>query len=163
MFHIILLDPEIPGNAGNLIRLSANSGAVLHIAGNAGFSLDDKHLRRAGLDYHERACLRCHQTLADAVKAAGNGRQFAADVCGTTRYDSPHYRPGDIFVFGCESSGLPPNTLAQFPSSQRIYIPMRPANRSLNLANAAAIIIMEAWRQQQFIGAQKLPNRKDST
>ena len=155
MFHLVLLNPEIPANTGNIIRLSANVGARLHLAGRLGFAMDDKRLRRAGLDYREYAEVQTHADLDAALAAAGDGRQFAVCGGGDTRYDAPDYRPGDIFVFGCESSGLPPQTLARFAPPQRLFIPMRPGNRSLNLSNAAAVVAMEVWRKMQFHGAVK--------
>lgn len=153
MFHIILLDPEIPPNTGNVIRLAANAGAVLHIAGAPGFSMDDKNLRRAGLDYREYASVRAHPSLDAAFESAGTGRRFAASSAGETRYDAPRYLPGDIFLFGRESTGLSPEALDQFEPGRRLFIPMRPNNRSMNLSNAVAVIIMEAWRQINFRGA----------
>ena len=150
VFHIILLHPEIPPNTGNIIRLAANTGAELHLAGRLGFSLEDRHLRRAGLDYHEHARVHCHESLESAYTAAGDGRRFAAAVGGETRYDRPSYQRGDIFVFGSESVGLPPAVLLTFPAERRLGIPMRPDNRSMNLSNAAAVIVMEAWRQMNF-------------
>ena len=153
MFHIILLDPEIPPNTGNIIRLAANTGTHLHVAGAPGFAMDDKHLRRAGLDYHEYAHIQTHCSLTDALAAAGSGRCYAACADGPTRFDAPAYCAGDIFVFGRESSGLPAAVLAQFAPPMRLFIPMRPHNRSMNLSNAVAVVIMEAWRQQQFKGA----------
>ena len=155
MFHIILLNPEIPPNTGNIIRLAANVGARLHLAGKCGFDMADKNMRRAGLDYHEYAEVERHDSLAAAFLAAGSGRRFAAGGGGETRFDAPAYRAGDIFLFGRESSGLPKETLAEFPPENRIYIPMRPKNRSMNLSNAAAVIIMEAWRQLNFSGAAR--------
>lgn len=155
MFNIVLLNPEIPQNTGNIIRLAANTGARLHLAGKRGFALDDAKMRRAGLDYREFAEVRAHDSLADAFAAAGKGRRFAATGGGETRFDKPQYRAGDIFVFGCESKGLPKETLAEFPPENRIYIPLRPHNRSMNLSNAAAVVIMEAWRQIGFLGEGK--------
>ena len=154
MFHIILLNPEIPPNTGNIIRLAANTGAALHIAGTPGFTLQDKLLRRAGLDYHEYARVQTHDSLADAFVAAGNGRRFATGASGATRFDREIYRPGDIFIFGQESIGLPPDVFAAADKS--LYIPMREHNRSINLSNAVAIIIMEAWRQLDFIHAAQI-------
>ncbi|MGI9306284.1 MAG: tRNA (cytidine(34)-2'-O)-methyltransferase [Gammaproteobacteria bacterium] len=156
MFHLILLNPEIPPNTGNIIRLAANTGARLHLAGKRGFELSDKHMRRAGLDYHEYAEVLAHDSLEAAFAAAGTGRRFAAAVRGETRFDKPQYRAGDIFVFGRESSGLPPEILADFAPENRLYIPMRPKNRSINLSNAAAVLLMEAWRQQEFFGAERI-------
>ena len=151
MFHIILVNPEIPPNTGNVIRLAANTGGHLHLVQPLGFDLSDKQLRRAGLDYHEHAAMQTHQSLAQAFAACGEGRRFALTASGETRYDKPSYRPGDVFVFGCESVGLPQNILTEyFSSAKRLFIPMRPNNRSLNLANTVAVVILEAWRQQNF-------------
>ena len=155
MFHIILLNPEIPPNTGNAIRFAANCGAVLHLAGELGFEMSDKLLRRAGLDYREYADVQTHDSLAAAIAAAGNGNRFAADVRGETRFDVPQFRAGDIFVFGRESDGLPREVFDEFPPARRLHIPMRPENRSMNLSNAVAIVLMEAWRQNDFFGARK--------
>ena len=233
MFHIVLLNPEIPPNTGNVIRLAANAGAVLHLAGKIGFDMSDRRLRRAGLDYREYAEVQTHNSLAAALAAAdsvnaanfansenstdsvnaanfansenstdsanaagfansGNfansenfansqksadsenaenfansensanfansancgGRQFAVSPHGETRFDKLQYRPGDIFVFGCESSGLPPEVFDNFPPDRRLHIPMRPGGRSMNLSNAVAVIVMEAWKQNNFCGAR---------
>ncbi|MGI9298025.1 MAG: tRNA (cytidine(34)-2'-O)-methyltransferase [Gammaproteobacteria bacterium] len=157
MFHIVLLNPEIPPNTGNVIRLAANTGAVLHLAGETGFDLSDRRMRRAGLDYREYAEMRTHDSLAAAFAAAGDGRRFAAGARGETRFDAPRYRPGDIFVFGRESSGLPPEVFAAFAPERRLHIPMRPGGRSMNLSNAVAVVVMEAWRQNNFRGARRTP------
>lgn len=151
--QIILVHPEIPPNTGNIIRLAANSGAQLHLVEPLGFSLDDKHMRRAGLDYHEYARVQVHPGLTDALAAAGSGRPFAVTADGNIRYDRVAYLPDDLFIFGCESCGLPAAVRGQF--REQLYIPMRPHNRSLNLSNAAAVIIMEAWRQLGFSGAAR--------
>lgn len=153
MLTIVLYQPEIPPNTGNIIRLCANVGAALHLVRPLGFDLEDKTLRRAGLDYHEYASVVVHDDWA-ACKMALSGKTFWA--C-TTRATQPHtavaYGPDDVLVFGCETRGLPADVLESFPASQRIRIPMRPQQRSLNLSNAAAIITYEAWRQQGFNGA----------
>lgn len=155
MFHIVLLNPEIPPNTGNIIRLTANVGATLHLAGETGFDLSDRRMRRAGLDYHEYADIRTHDCLASALDAIGQGRQFILDPNGEVRFDRPNYRPGDIFIFGCESRGLPDSIFQSFPSEHRLHIPMRPNNRSLNLSNAVAVVLMEAWKQNDFSGTKK--------
>lgn len=156
--HIILVEPEIPPNTGNIIRLAANSGAHLHLVAPLGFDVDDKQLRRAGLDYHETANMSVHPSFAAAVASAekdGGGRQFAIDVLGETRYDRVRYRRGDMLIFGRESTGLPQVLFDAVPPAQRLFIPMSPNNRSLNLSNAVAILVMESWRQQGFAGAQR--------
>ena len=157
MFHVILHHPEIPPNTGNVIRLCANTGARLHLVRPLGFDLDDRQLRRAGLDYHEYAPMHVHDDLAASLAAiaADTGappRLFALSTRGRTRVDSPAYRPGDVFLFGSETSGLPPDVLDAVPGPQRLRLPMRPHNRSLNLSNAVAVVVFEAWRQQGYAG-----------
>lgn len=157
MFHVILFQPEIPPNTGNVIRLCANTGARLHLVRPLGFTLEDAQLRRAGLDYHEYAALQVHESLADAVASIAEAnrappRLFALSTRGTTRFDTPHYRPGDAFLFGPETRGLPGEVLDSVPTEQRLRLPMRPDNRSLNLSNAVAVVVFEAWRQQGFDG-----------
>lgn len=155
MFDIILYQPEIPPNTGNVIRLCANTGARLHLIRPLGFTLEDAQLRRAGLDYHEYAQLRVHDSLEAAVDAIAeaNGappRLFALSTRNATRYDRVAFAPGDAFVFGPETRGLPDDLLASIPDGQRLRLPMRPGNRSLNLSNAVAVVAFEAWRQQDF-------------
>ena len=152
MFELILYQPEIPPNTGNIIRLCANSGANLHVIRPLGFELDDKQLRRAGLDYHEFATLQVHDTLEACIELLGERRMFAISTRGTTDYSSASYREGDAFLLGPETRGLPQAVLDALPAEQVLRIPMRPENRSLNLSNAAAILIYEAWRQQGFAG-----------
>jgi len=153
MFDIVLLHPEIPPNAGNVIRLAANSGARLHLVEPLGFSMDDRQLRRAGLDYHELATVRTHRGW-DACRAElGERRVFAVTTRGETRYTDVRYARDDVFVFGQETRGLPEDLLAQFAPAQRLRLPMRPGNRSLNLSNAVAVLVFEAWRQLGFAGA----------
>lgn len=157
MFDIILYQPEIPPNTGNIIRLCANTGARLHLIEPLGFALDDKQLRRAGLDYHEYATLRVHVSLDVALTAierhnAAQARMFALSTRGTMRFDMPRYGAGDVFMFGPETRGLPDEVLAWVPDTQRLRLPMRPDNRSLNLSNAVAIVVYEAWRQCGFAG-----------
>lgn len=154
MFHVILHQPEIPPNTGNVIRLCANTGATLHLIEPLGFSLDDKQLRRAGLDYHEYAALQVHPDLDAALAAVAPGRVFALSTRGRQRYDQVDYRPGDAFLFGRETAGLPQDVLDGLPEPQRLRLPMRPDNRSLNLSNAVAVLVFEAWRQQGFAGGQ---------
>ena len=153
MFHIILHQPEIPPNTGNVIRLAANTGCQLHLVKPLGFSLEDKQLRRAGLDYHEYATLCLHETLTDALAAVAPGRIFALSTRGAVRHDQVDYQPGDAFLFGSETAGLPQAVLSAIPAAQRLRLPMRPDNRSLNLSNAVAVVVFEAWRQQGFAGA----------
>lgn len=158
MFDVILFRPEIPPNTGNVIRLCANTGARLHLVRPLGFDLSDRQLRRAGLDYHEYAALQVHDELPAALEAiaARRGRAprlFALSTRGTVRFDTVDYRPGDAFLFGCETAGLPGPVLDAVPPGQRLTLPMRPDNRSLNLSNAVAVTVFEAWRQQGFDGA----------
>lgn len=157
MFDVILYQPEIPPNTGNIIRLCANTGARLHLVEPLGFDLDDRQLRRAGLDYHEYATLQVHASLDAALNAIAqrNGappRVFALSTRGTRRYDTPRYATGDAFVFGAETRGLPDAVLTLVPESQRLRLPMRPGNRSLNLSNAVAVVVFEAWRQHGYVG-----------
>ena len=152
MFHVILHQPEIPPNTGNVIRLCANTGATLHLVEPLGFSLDDKQLRRAGLDYHEYAALQVHPNLEAALAAVAPGRVFALSTRGRQRFDVVDYQPGDAFLFGRETAGLPQEVLDALPEAQRLRLPMRPDNRSLNLSNAVAVLIFEAWRQHGFAG-----------
>ena len=152
MFDVILHAPEIPPNTGNVIRLCANSGARLHLVEPLGFSLDDRQLKRAGLDYHEHARVRVHATLDAALAAIAPPRLFALSTRGTVRYDAPAYAAGDAFLFGSETSGLPAGVLEAVPPPHRLRLPMRPDNRSLNLSNAVAVVVFEAWRQQGFAG-----------
>ncbi len=151
--HIILYQPEIPPNTGNIIRLCANVGAQLHLIEPLGFALDDARLRRAGLDYHEFAQVRTHANLAACLEAIGNPRMFALSTRGQTRYDAPNFNAHDAFVFGPETRGLPDNVLEQVAPTQRLYLPMQPDNRSLNLSNAVAVVAFEAWRQHAFSGS----------
>lgn len=152
MFHLILYEPEIPPNTGNVIRLCANTGTVLHLVEPLGFDLEEKKLRRAGLDYREFATIRTHGSLADCLHELGQPRVFALSTRGTTRHDTPRYRPGDAFLLGPETRGLPQAVLDALPEAQRLRLPLRPGNRSLNLSNAAAVIVYEAWRQLGFEG-----------
>ena len=152
MFDIVLYEPEIPPNTGNTIRLAANTGARLHIVKPMGFTLRDKQLQRAGLDYHELASLTLHADWRACCEFFAGRRMFAVTTRATQRYDAPAYREGDVFLFGPETRGLPGEVLAQFPPEQRIRLPMRVTNRSLNLSNAVAIVVYEAWRQLGFPG-----------
>lgn len=157
MFDVILYQPEIPPNTGNVIRLCANAGARLHLVEPLGFSLDDRQLRRAGLDYHEYASVQVHAGLDAALAAIGraNGsppRLFALSTRNSVRFDAPRFAEGDAFLFGPETRGLPDEVLASIPDGQRLRLPMRPGNRSLNLSNAVAVVVYEAWRQAGFRG-----------
>ena len=157
MFDVILFEPEIPPNTGNVIRLCANTGTRLHLVEPLGFSLEDKQLRRAGLDYHEYAVLQVHPDLDTALAAIerANGtapRLFVLTTRGTVRHDRPAYAPGDALLFGPETRGLPADVLDRVPEAQRVRLPMRPHNRSINLSNAVAVVVFEAWRQHGFAG-----------
>jgi tRNA (cytidine/uridine-2'-O-)-methyltransferase len=154
MFNVVLVAPEIPPNTGNVIRLCANTGAQLHLVRPLGFDLDDKQLRRAGLDYHEYAPVRVHDSWSALLEAAAPdpARMFALTTKGSTPMNDLRFRQGDWFVFGSETSGLPASLRESFPSGQRVRLPMRPDNRSLNLSNAVAVVVFEAWRQNGYLG-----------
>jgi tRNA (cytidine/uridine-2'-O-)-methyltransferase len=153
MFDVLLYQPEIAPNTGNVIRLCANTGARLHLIKPLGFELDDTKLRRAGLDYHEYAPLTVHDSLEAALAGFDPGRVFAFTTKASTRFDVIAFRPGDALLFGPESRGLPEAALAAIPEAQRLRLPMRPGQRSLNLSNAVAVAVFEAWRQQGFAGS----------
>lgn len=152
MFHIVLYQPEIPPNTGNIIRLAANTGCTLHLVEPLGFQLDDKQLRRAGLDYHEYARVQTHADWAACQAHLGARRFFALTTKGSTVLADCVFGPGDVFVFGPETRGLPAEMLASFATPQRIRVPMQAASRSLNLSNSVAIVVFEAWRQNGFAG-----------
>lgn len=152
MFHIVLFQPEIPPNTGNVIRLCANVGATLHLVHPLGFTLDEPRVRRAGLDYHELACIREHPDLAACRAALGAARVFAITTRATRSVYAERFAAGDAFVFGPETSGLPDDVLATFAPEVRLRLPMRPGNRSLNLSNAVAVTVFEAWRRLGFAG-----------
>ena len=152
MFHIVIFEPEIPPNTGNLIRLSANTGAELHLIKPIGFSLDRKSVRRAGLDYDELATVHVHENFAVA-RAAISGRWFAIETGSARRHVDAQFQAGDALLFGSERRGLPPEVLAEIPPANVLSLPMLAGNRSLNLANAAAIAVYEAWRQMGFPNA----------
>jgi tRNA (cytidine/uridine-2'-O-)-methyltransferase len=154
MFDVVLYRPEIPPNTGNVIRLCANSGARLHLVEPLGFSIDDKQLRRAGLDYHEYATVKVHRDWDACLAAIAPARAFAFTRHAARRYDDVRYAAGDMLVFGAETAGLPEDVLARFDAASRLRLPMRPGNRSLNLSNAVAVVVYEAWRQAGFAGAQ---------
>ena len=154
MFHVVLFQPEIPPNTGNIIRLCANCGAQLHLIRPLGFDMSHKQLRRAGLDYHEFSKVQIHDTLEAFVQTVNPARLFACSTKGQQNYTGISYAAGDAFLFGPETRGLPADILDSLPREQLLRIPMLPDNRSLNLSNATAIIIYEAWRQQDFVGAR---------
>lgn len=152
MFHVILYQPEIPPNTGNVIRLCANSGATLHLIEPLGFDISEKAVRRAGMDYAELANVRTWPSLEACLTTTAPSRWFAVSTRGAQRYDQARFAAGDAFVLGPETRGLPREILDQCPPAQRVRLPMRPGNRSLNLSNAAAVLVFEAWRQSGFLG-----------
>ncbi|MDP1541065.1 MAG: tRNA (cytidine(34)-2'-O)-methyltransferase [Moraxellaceae bacterium] len=153
MLDIVLYEPEIPGNTGNIIRLCANTGAQLHLIEPMGFVLDDARLRRAGLDYHEWARVKVHKDWAAARLALADRRWFACTTKGKTGAFDAAFVSGDVLVFGPESRGLPAQVLAEFAEENKLRMPMLPQSRSLNLSNSVAVMIYEGWRQQGFTGA----------
>lgn len=155
MFHVVLVEPEIPPNTGNIIRLCANTGAQLHLIEPLGFPLEDARMRRAGLDYHEFASMEVYRNWADFTAKNGpdKSRIHVLTTHGLSPFAHATFRPGDFFVFGSETKGLSAELLDRFPDSQRIRLPMRPNNRSLNLSNSVAIVVYEAWRQNNFDGS----------
>lgn len=152
MFHVVLYEPEIPPNTGNVMRLCANTGACLHLIHPLGFELDDKRMRRAGLDYHEWADVRQHESLSAFLDSVEYARLFPVSTRGKVRYGDVQFINGDAFLFGPETRGLPQEVLDQYGQDSTLRIPMQAGNRSLNLSNAVAIIVYEAWRQQGFRG-----------
>jgi tRNA (cytidine/uridine-2'-O-)-methyltransferase len=152
MFHIVVFEPEIPPNTGNLIRLAANTGCGLHLIKPLGFRLDRKSVRRAGLDYDELATVHVHENFA-AARAALSGGWFAIETGAPRRHVDVKFAAGDVLLFGSERRGLPPGVLREIPPENVVSLPMRAGNRSLNLANAAAVAVYEAWRQTGFTGA----------
>jgi tRNA (cytidine/uridine-2'-O-)-methyltransferase len=153
MFEIVLYEPEIPPNTGNVMRLVANTGARLHLIEPLGFVLTDRRLRRAGLDYEDKARTLVHASLADCGRTLTNRRWFAISTRGARVYSEASFRAGDVFLFGPETRGLPEAVLQSFPGEGIIRLPMAPSSRSLNLANAVAVVVYEAWRQCGFEGA----------
>jgi tRNA (cytidine/uridine-2'-O-)-methyltransferase len=153
-FDVLLYQPEIPPNTGNVIRLCANTGARLHLIEPLGFDLSDRQLKRAGLDYHEYARLQVHPDLSTALARIAPKRLFALSTRSQVRYDTCAFAPGDAFLFGAETRGLPDDVLESIPDPQRLRLPMRPDNRSLNLSNSVAVVVFEAWRQLGFAGGQ---------
>jgi tRNA (cytidine/uridine-2'-O-)-methyltransferase len=154
MFSVILYEPEIPPNTGNIIRLCANAGAQLHLIEPLGFDLEAKKLRRAGLDYREFVDVKTHATLNSCLDSLDWPRVFALSTRNATRYDQAIFRESDAFLFGPETRGLPDEVLNSLPPEQRLRLPMRDGNRSLNLSNAAAVVVYEAWRQLGFAGGR---------
>lgn len=153
MFHVVLYQPEIPPNTGNIIRLCANTGSTLHLIHPLGFELDDRRLRRAGLDYREYAALREHDSLQTFVSAVQPATLRGVSTRGRQCYTAASFRPGDAFLFGPETRGLPADVLAALGTDAVLRIPMLPGSRSLNLSNAVAVLVYEAWRQQAFTGS----------
>ena len=154
MFHVILYQPEIPPNTGNAIRMCANSGATLHLVKPLGFEITAARLRRAGLDYAELTNMIVHESWQECLNTLGEARLFALSTRAERLYTEPVFKPGDAFVFGPETRGLPQDLLDSIPAEQRLRLPMRPHNRSLNLSNSAAIMVFEAWRQMGFEGGR---------
>ena len=150
MFDIVLVEPEIPPNAGNVIRLAANTGCRLHLVEPLGFSMDDRSLRRAGLDYHELASVKTHKSWPACLSSLGARRSFAFTTKGTNLYTEVRYARDDVLVFGAETRGLPDSILMEFEERNRLRLPMMPGNRSINLSNAVAVVVFEAWRQLEF-------------
>ncbi len=153
MLHVVLFQPEIPPNTGNVIRLCANAGAALHLIRPLGFTLEHAKLRRAGLDYRELVTVRVHDDLPACLAALNAPRVFAFENFAEHRYTEAAFADGDALLFGRETTGLPPGVLAAIPQPRRLRLPMRPDNRSLNLSNSVAIAVYEAWRQLGFAGA----------
>jgi tRNA (cytidine/uridine-2'-O-)-methyltransferase len=152
LFHIVLFQPEIPPNTGNIIRLCANAGSTLHLIHPLGFELDDKRLRRAGLDYREYVEVRQHADFGAFVAAVAPPRLFAISTRGVQRYDHVVYAAGDAFMFGPETRGLPQQMLEELPPERRLRLPMRAGQRSMNLSNSVSVLLYEAWRQHDFAG-----------
>jgi len=154
LFHVVLVEPEIPPNTGNIIRLCANTGAQLHLIEPLGFPLEDARMRRAGLDYHEYANMQVHANWEAFLTAAqpDPARMFAFTTHGSSGFANSAFQAGDVFVFGSETRGLPTELRESFPAAQRLRLPMRPDNRSLNLSNTVAVVVFEAWRQNGFAG-----------
>ncbi len=150
MFTVVLYQPEIPPNTGNIIRLCANTGADLHLVKPLGFPLDSAKMKRAGLDYHEFARMTVHENMADCLAALAGRRIFALSTKGRTRPDQTAFMPGDVFLFGPETRGLPAELLDSLPAAHTLRLPMVPGSRSMNLANTVAVMLFEAWRQHDF-------------
>lgn len=159
MFHVVLYKPQIPPNSGNAMRLCANTGSTLHLVHPLGYSLDDAQLKRAGLDYRDLATVREHPDLGTCLRSLEASRVFAIETVGGRLYTEAAFRPGDAFLFGRETVGLPADVLAQFAPEMLLRLPMLPGNRSVNLSNAAAVVVFEAWRQCGFRGSGSDPSR----
>jgi tRNA (cytidine/uridine-2'-O-)-methyltransferase len=153
VFHIVLFEPEIPPNTGNVIRLCANTGATLHLIKPLGFRLDDRSLQRSGLDYHDLAAVDVHTNLEECLGRLHGSRQFAVETGGRSRYSDAAFRAGDVFVFGPETRGLPGAAMERIGRENSLFIPMRENSRSINLSNSVALVLFEAWRQVGFAGA----------
>ena len=153
MFHVVLYRPQIPPNTGSIIRLCANTGATLHLVQPLGFALDRKSVRRAGLDYAELACVQVHANLDRCRAALAGAPLYLLETDGTVSYAQAQFAPGAAFVFGPETTGMPAALARHWPPQQRLYVPMRPGNRSMNLANTVALVLYEAWRQNGISGA----------
>jgi tRNA (cytidine/uridine-2'-O-)-methyltransferase len=158
MFHIVLFQPEIPPNTGNAIRLCANTGNTLHLVKPLGFDLHHKNARRAGLDYDDLATVQLHKGLDDCLAALTDARLFTIETSGACLYTEAAFQPGDAFIFGSERRGLPSKVLDLIPRERQLTIPMRAGNRSLNLSNAVALVVYEAWRQNGFRGSTVTPS-----
>ena len=152
MFQLILYQPEIPPNTGNVIRLCANSGATLHLVKPLGFDIASPRVRRAGMDYEELASVRVHASLDACLAELGAARLFSIETSGTLVYSEARFQPGDALIFGPETRGLPTDVLERVPPEQQLRVPMRPGNRSINLSNTVALVVYEAWRQNGFAG-----------
>jgi len=152
MFHVVLFEPEIPPNTGNVIRLCANTGAALHLIKPLGYRLDDKSLQRSGLDYHDLASVKVHSGLDACLENLAGARVFAVETGGRRCYSDLEYRAGDVFLFGPETRGLPEAVLDRIGRESSLFIPMQAKSRSINLSNAVALVVYEAWRQLSFAG-----------
>ena len=161
MFHVILFNPQIPPNTGNIIRLCANTGASLHLIHPLGFQLDEKSCRRAGLDYHALSDLHQHDSLDDCLDVLSHPRLFAITKFASRRYDSVDFAPRDALLFGAETTGLPETLHGALDDDQKLALPMTVGNRSLNLANAVSVVLYEAWRRCEFAGMVDLPDSPD--
>jgi tRNA (cytidine/uridine-2'-O-)-methyltransferase len=153
LFHVVLFEPEIPPNTGNVIRLCANTGATLHLIKPLGFRLDDKSLQRSGLDYHDLALVKVHANLESCLGELGATRVFAVETGARSRYSDTAFKAGDTFVFGPETRGLPGGAMDRIGRDHSLYIPMLAGSRSVNLSNSVALVLYEAWRQVEFAGA----------
>ena len=157
MFQVVLFQPEIPPNTGNIIRLCANSGCVLHLVKPLGFDLERRAVRRAGLDYDELAEVQVHSSLEACLRGLPGARVYCVETSGSRRYSEAAFAAGDVLMFGPETRGLPAAVIERFPSERRISVPMRPGSRSINLSNTVALVVYEAWRQNGFAGAVSQP------